>query len=189
MYNKIIENIEKSFTSDKYNTSNIEKGKDDIFKTEKMTITLTTTENQKNKNHENINTSLVILGECENLLRKAYNITDDQKIFMKKIDVVQEGYNIPFVKYDLFSGLNGNTNLIKLNLTVCENTKVDIIIPIILSENLDKFNSSSWYYNDICYTSSENGADITLKDRNEEFIEGKKTVCQDGCDFYNYNYT
>ena len=28
---------------------------------------------------------------------------------------------------------------------------------------------------------------IILKDRKEEFIKGKKTVCQDGCDFSNYN--
>ena len=78
-----------------------------------MTIILTTTENQKNQNHENINTSSIILGDCENLLRKVYNIAEEQKIFMKKIDVVQEGYRIPFVKYDLYSKLNG----IKLNLT------------------------------------------------------------------------
>ena len=153
-----------------------------------MTITLTTTENQKNQNNENINTTLIILGDCEDLLRQTYNISEDQKIFMKKIDIVQEGYEIPYIKYDVYSRINGSNNLIKLNLSVCENTKIDIIIPIIISENLDKLNTSSAYFNDICYkTNSDYGTDIILKDRKEEFIKENKTICQDGCDFSNYN--
>ena len=43
----LIENVENDFTSINYNTSNLEEGKDDIIKDEKMTITLTTTQNQK----------------------------------------------------------------------------------------------------------------------------------------------
>ena len=39
--------MEKGFTSENYNTSELEQGKDAIIKTEKMTITLTTTDNQK----------------------------------------------------------------------------------------------------------------------------------------------
>ena len=75
-----------------------------------------------------------------------------------------------------------------MNLTVCKNTKVDIIIPLNISENLDKLNTSSGYFNDVCYKStSDSGTDITLKNRRDEFIEENKTVCQDGCDFTYYN--
>ena len=153
-----------------------------------MTITLTTTENQKNKSNENINITTINLGECEDLLRQFYNISDEQKIYMKKIDVIQDGYKIPYVKYDVYAKLNGS-NLVKLNLSVCKDTKVDISIPIILSENLDKLNISSGYYNDICYKSkSDSGTDIILTDRKEEFIDEKMTICQDGCDFTDYDY-
>ena len=56
-------------------------------------------------------------------------------------------------------------------------------------ESLDKLNTSSDYYNDICYIStSDSGTDIILKDRKEEFIKGNKTVCQEGCDFSDYDY-
>ena len=49
-------------------------------------------------------------------------------------------------------------------------------------------NSSSGYYNDICYATTSNfGTDISLKDRKKEFIEGNKTVCQEDCIFYGYN--
>ena len=107
---------------------------------------------------------------------------------MKKIDVIQEGMKIPKVEYDVYSKLNGN-KLIKLNLTVCENSKISLSVPIALSESLDKLNSSSGYYNDICYTAtSDSGTDISLKDRKKEFIEENKTVCQDDCDFSEYDY-
>ena len=54
---------------------------------------------------------------------------------------------------------------------------------------MDIFNSSSKYYNDICYTTtSEDGTDILLKDRQKEFIDKDKIICQEDCDFSEYNY-
>ena len=62
-------------------------------------------------------------------------------------------------------------------------------MPVEITENIDILNSSSGYYNDICYIStSEKGTDITLKDRKEEFVKNNKTVCQDNCDFKDYDY-
>ena len=58
-----------------------------------MIITLTSTENQRN-NQKNNKTTLD-LGECENLLRNFYNITNDISIYIKKIDIFQEGMKIP----------------------------------------------------------------------------------------------
>lgn len=64
-----------------------------------------------------------------------------------------------------------NNNLTKLNLSVCQNTKISLIIPFETTENIDKLNSRNEYYNDICYTTkSESGTDITFKDRKEEYI-------------------
>ena len=41
----------------------------------------------------------------------------------------------------------------------------------------------------ICYISkSDSGTDIILKDRRKEFIEENKTVCQEECDFSDYDY-
>ena len=95
---------------------------------------------------------------------------------------------VPKVEYDVYCKLFG-TNLIKLNLTVCEKSKISILIPIAITEQLDKLNSSSGYYNDICYTTtSEDGTDISLKDRHKEFIDNNKMICQEDCDFSEYNY-
>ena len=76
-----------------------------------MTITLTTTENQNNQEKENITT--ISLDECESILRGIYNISNNKKIYMKKIDIIQDGMKIPKIEYDVYCKLN-DTNLIKL---------------------------------------------------------------------------
>jgi hypothetical protein len=93
------------------------------------------------------------------------------------------------VEYDVYYRLNG-TNLIKLNLTVCSNSKIFIYVPHAIIKNVDEFNSSSGYYKDICYSiTSDDGTDISIKDRQREFIDKNKFVCQEYCDFSEYNYT
>ena len=98
---------------------------------------------------------------------------------------------IPKVEYDIYCKLSGKS-LQKLNLSICENTKISLSVPIQIpeSESLDKLNASSGYYNDICYSStSDSGTDISLKDRKKEFVENNKTICQDDCKFYDYNHS
>jgi hypothetical protein len=182
----ILKNVEEGFTSENYDTKNLDKGEDEVIKTEKMTITFTTSQNQKNNINNNMST--IDLGECETLLRNYYNMSNNETLYMKKIDIVQEGMKATKVEYDVYSKLNGN-NLVKLNLTVCGSTKISISIPLIITESLDKLNTSSGYYNDICYTTTtEDGTDISLKDRQNEFSETDKVVCQDDCDFSDYDY-
>ena len=185
-YDNILKLIEEGFISENYNISNLDNGKDEIIKTEKIIITFTTTENQKN--NKNNNMTSIDLGECETLLRNFYNISDNETLYMKKIDIQQKGLSTLKVEYDVYAKIYRN-KLIKLNLTICSNSKISIFIPFIIDENIDKYNSSSDYYNDICYTTtSEDGTDILLKDRQKEFIDKNKIICQENCDFTKYNY-
>ena len=166
---------------------NIEKEEDQVIQTEKMTITLTTTQNQKSNINNNI--TMIDLGECENLIRNFYNLSLNDTLFIKKIDVKQEGMKIPKIEYDVYSKFSCN-ELTKLNLSICENTTISLSIPVSISESVDKLNTSSDYFNDICYISfSESGIDISLNDRKKEFIEGNKSVCQDDCLFSEFNFT
>ena len=48
IHDKILKNINKSFTSSSYNTYNIDNGNEEIIKFNKLTMTLTTTDNQRN---------------------------------------------------------------------------------------------------------------------------------------------
>ena len=128
------------------------------------------------------------LGECEIILRNFYNISINESLYIKKIDIIQDGMSTLKVEYDVYAKLFGK-NLIKLNLTVCEKNKITISIPIVLNGNIDKYNSSSGYYNDICYTTtSKDGTDILLKDRQLEYIKKDNIICQEDCDFSEYNY-
>ena len=161
-YNNIRDNFEKILTNN-YDTSNIDKGKDDIIKIGKMEITFSSLQNQKN--NINNNTTSIDLDNCENLLRNYYNISINATIYIIKIDIEQEGLQIPKVEYSIYSKLLG-TNLIKLNLTSCAKSNILIYLPFKMNENKDKYNKSSGYYNDICYTTtSKDGTDIILKDR------------------------
>ena len=182
-YNDLLKIIEKAFTEN-YDTTKLDEGQDEIIKTEKLTITFTTSENQRNNLNNNMTS--IDLGECEGLLRKEYNIPGNESIYIKKIDIVQEGMKTPKVEYDVYCKLFG-TNLIKINLTACENQKISIYIPFLLTGNVDEYNSSSGYYNDICYTTtSEDGTDITLKDRKTNYIGEDRIICQEYCIFLEY---
>jgi len=67
---------------------------------------------------------------------------------------------------------------------------VEISITVKINEDLDKYNTSSGYYNDICYkTTSEFGTDISLRDRKNEFVTNNMSLCEENCDLIGYNYT
>ena len=182
----LLKTIETGFTSNDYDTSGLEEGINDIIEYKQMIITLTTTKNQKNdENNENV--TAINLGKCEGLLKEAYNINPNDILYMKKIDVYETGMKIPKVEYDVYHKLNGS-KLVKLNISYCTYSKIDISVPAIINENIDKLNSSSEYYNNLCYpATSDSGSDIILKDRKTEFIENNRTVCQENCVFAEYD--
>ena len=150
-YNYILKNIEQELTSENFNTTDLDNGKDKVIEKDKLKIAFTTTQNQKNNIYNNM--TRVDIGDCETKLRNFYNIPENEILYMKKIDIIQDGMNALKVEYDVYAKLFGN-NLINLNLTVCRNSRISISIPITINDDLDKYNCSSDYYNDICYTTT-----------------------------------
>ena len=136
-YDTILDIIEIGFTSGNYDTSGLDHGKDEIIETEKMKITFTTVQNQKNIVNNNMTN--VNLGECESLLGNFYNLTNNETLYMKILEIIQEGMKIPKVEYDIYCKLVGS-KLVKLNLSVCQNTKISLAIPVEIDDNLDKLN-------------------------------------------------
>ena len=105
------------------------------------------------------------------------------------MDVKEEGMKIPKIEYEVYYPLFGD-DLIKLNLTICKNTKIDISIPVAITDDLDKYNTSSDYFNDICsQTTSEDGTDISLSDRKKNFVDNNMSLCEEDCNLAEYNYT
>ena len=58
---------------------------------------------------------------------------------------------IPKIEYEIYYPFYNNNNLTKLDLNLCQGTKIEILIPVEINDILDKSNSKSCYYNDICY--------------------------------------
>jgi hypothetical protein len=144
---------------------------------------ITSSDNQKSKKYNNIST--LKLGECENKLKSYYNISKDESLLIFKVDVYEEGLFMPIVEYEIYHPYT----LEKLNLDICENEKIQISLPVVINdEDIDKHDPTSNYYNDKCYPSnSENGVDIILIDRQNEFINNNLTLCENNCKFIGYN--
>ena len=66
------------------------------------------------------------LGECETKLKRKYNISSNEILYILKIDLMIE--NIQKVEYEVYYNFTKN-NLTKLNLTVCKNIEIAISIP------------------------------------------------------------
>ena len=180
---KEVENIKDELTKG-FNTSDVDKGTNMIIEQKDSTVTISTTENQKNEKSSNLTT--INLGECETKIKNEYNISENKSLYILKIDVKQEGLKIPKIVYEVYYPLFGD-NLIKLNLTVCKDSKIEVSIPVVLTDDVDKINPSSKYYNDICYSyTSEDGTDITLSDRKNNFMDKNLTICEDDCYFKEY---
>ena len=81
-YDNILQNIEIKFTSENYDIKNLDNGKDEIINNDRITTTLTTSENQKNNIYNNM--TKIDLGECEYLLRNFYNISKNESLYIKK---------------------------------------------------------------------------------------------------------
>ena len=169
------------------NLDYIDNNEELIIPKDDMTITFTSTELQKN--NENSNSTTINLGECENILKKFYNISKDSNLYILKIDKAQEGKNYPLIEYEVFYPLtNGKIEL--LNLSLCDGVDIELSIPITINGTIDKYNPKSDYYNDICSkTTSNNNTDIPLKDRRNEFINNNMSLCEENCELSDYDYT
>ena len=76
-------------------------------------------------------------------------------------------------------------------MSICKDVKVAVERSPpknITNDDIDKYNSSSPYYNDICYVAdSDDGIDISLSDRKETFKKNNLSLCELDCDYIDFN--
>ena len=66
-----------------FNLTDINNGNDKTIILKYLIMILTSTQNQKN--NEDINNLTMILGECENILKDNYNISDNDSLYMLQL--------------------------------------------------------------------------------------------------------
>ena len=157
--------------------------KDLIVEDDNMVYQITSTCNQNNNANSNI--SKILLGECENTLRSAYNISSNLSLLIFKIDYYQQYYSNPIIGYEIYHPISK----IKLNISLCNSSNISFNIPVSIDENnLYKYDPNNEYYNDQCNpTSKESRTDILLSDRQNEFNTNNLSLCENNCTYNGYN--
>ena len=138
------------------------------------------------------NSTYIDLGECENILRKKYNLSSNEIISIMgiEIDPLNEkvlGKQIEYIVFD--------ENKNKLNLSLCQDISIIIDYKIINSSiinetmvlyyldlNIDIFNSEDQFFNNICFPYSIEDTDLILKDRINDIYQNY-SLCEDNCEY------
>ena len=163
---------------------NVTKTKKDYIRNEKdITYQVTTTENQNNNNYSNIST--INFGTCENILRDKYKIDDSLPLIIIKIDYKPPDILIPIVGYEIYHPITKE----KLNLTWCSEILIKLNIPVSIEDNdLFKHDPNSRFYSDNCFPyTTQNGTDIILSDRRQEYKENNLSLCEKNCVYKGYD--
>ena len=186
---KAIENAKKELKNN-FDISKLEGGKKIIINQKYSNIIIRSTDDSNDEEDKALNISKIYLGECEDSIRELYKIPKNKSLYLFQLEIKQEDYQIPKIEYEIYYP-DKSGSLIELNLSICENTKIGIMVPVSMKGDIDidKVNAKSGFYNDICYTyTSTNGTDVPFSARKEEFIKNNLTLCEEDCEFIDYDY-
>ena len=179
---------------------NPETGKRQIIKGENgMVFQITNAKNEKELLYSNIlnnqNISIIDLGQCENKLKREYNINENVSLIYLKQENTSSKASEKNIKYEIYEPYNFS----KLNISICEEDTINIYIKLDLSDETratyeymkslgyDMLNINDPFYNDICIPyKSENNTDILLSDRINYIYNNKDSQCQSNCQFSSY---
>ena len=162
---------------------NISENKDDyIEEYNDIIFQITTSDNQKYNSNKNIST--IDLDNCENILKEIYSINKSLPLIIFKIDYKYPDLLIPIIGYEIYHPENKS----KLDLKYCNET-IKLNIPVSIDENsLYKYDPNSEFYTDNCFSyTTDNGTDIILNDRKQEFKDNNMSLCENNCTYINYD--
>ena len=184
---KIIESIREELIKGNlddllFNLTNGTK-KDLLVQSKDIIYQITTTENQKKNEYKNIST--INLNLCEERLKAQNNISEDESLIIFKVDYYVPGLLIPVIGYEVYHP----TKNYKLELSNCSDILVNLNIPISINENtIFKHDPNSDYYTDECFSyTTEDGTDIILNDRYNEYNDNNLSICESNCTLNSYN--
>ena len=162
---------------------------------------LTTIDQEKKLINNNItekdyNISIIDLTECEQLLKKEYNIDKNISLIIMKMEKLTNKTANKNIQYQIYEPIN----LTMLNTSICYDSEIKIYIPYSLkgetsslfndlkNNGYNLFDKNDKFYNDICtpYT-GHTGTDVPLSARQKYIYTEHGNLCQDNCQFLNYS--
>ena len=139
--------------------------------------------------------STIDINECNQLLKNYYHIPENEDIIMIKVDKVLENSPVNQVFYYLYD-YEGN----KLDSSLCENIDIEKpisnpeLLDLISAEDLsgkgiDVFNPNDSFFNNFCQPfTTNNGTDVPLKDRRNDFYQNI-SFCEKDCVYDHIDYS
>ena len=133
---------------------------------------------------------------CEQILRKEYNMSQEEIITIIQIDFdkLDERSLTNQVEYEVY-----DENKTKLNLSYCKDVQIQVIYKIedqelinktmisyFSNNEVDVFNIKDSFFNDICYPYSNSNSDIILKDRVLDIYQNF-SLCDKDCEYEKIN--
>ena len=142
--------------------------------------------------------SKIDLGECERSIKERYGLDPNISLIFFKFENIESSQRDRIIKYEVYNPLNYDL----LNISICEDTKIQITISLglsdeiieiiknILEQGYNPFDENDKFYREICTPyDSENGTDVLLDDR-EEYIYStiqSEMTCPSGCEMSSYS--
>ena len=128
-------------------------------------------------------TSYIDLDECGKILKDRYDIPQEEDLLIFKIEYRSPDFRIPIIEYTIFD----QEGIEELNINYCKNEKVNYFIYKDFNFQDYIYNPINKYYNDRCdIFTAENGRDILLYDRRDEFNKNNISICESLCIFKRY---
>ena len=192
---EVYSQIKKDIINREFNKNN---NTNKIIQTENVIFQISTIKDQEN--NDKLNISSIDLSDCEQIIKKKFKIPNEDELIIFKTDICKEDSSAIFVQYEIYNPYT----LECIPLDICDDTTININVPVSLNENTEllysslsnsgynMFDLNDSFYTDVCTTyTTENGTDITLLDRKNLIYDNNKNVylCQNGCQFVSYNGT
>ena len=145
------------------------------------------------------NYSIVYLGECEQLLKKYYNLPEFTELYILGIDSPNKNKNSSTNVYNFEVYLDNGTKLEYLSICKDETIKISSVImneELINLENAsyfsefgyDIYDDQSSFYTSNCAPAYIDENDITLNDRKKYYYPNNISLCNQSCNYIGVDY-
>jgi hypothetical protein len=151
-------------------------------------------------------TSILDLSSCQSILKSKYGLPSAEDLLLIKGDFLEklsEQYFGSKLNYQLFSTSIGAF----LPLKECQESQVPALVKSflnssnfmggfqyktapVINEGYNPFDPNNDFYNDPCTPfTNEDGNDVLLDDRRNDYYTSENNLCETGCEFMGYNET